>query len=89
VVAGLLPLLRASGESLSIIIEFWPYGLRKSGSSAHQLLDMLVTLDLPISIIDHIGHQLVPCSEQQLRGWVDMVDAHPDDEGFMNLLFGR
>ncbi|WP_101760456.1 FkbM family methyltransferase [Oceanicoccus sp. KOV_DT_Chl] len=88
VIAGLLPILSQSGQGLSIIIEFWPYGLRKSGSSAHRLLDMLMTLHLPIHIIDHIAHQLVPCTEQQLREWVDMVDAIPEDQGFMNILLG-
>ena len=84
-----MPLLKQSRLGLSIIIEFWPYGLRKSGGSAHQLLDMLMQLDLPFHIIDHVGHELLACSEQQLREWVDMVDAHPEDEGFMNLLVGQ
>jgi FkbM family methyltransferase len=88
VIAGLLPLLHHSAKALTIIIEFWPYGLRQSGSSAHQLVDMLMTLDLPVRIIDHVGHQLVDCSEQQLRDWVDMVDAVPDDQGFMNIMLG-
>lgn len=89
VIAGLLPLLQQSADNLTIIIEFWPYGLRKAGSSAHQLLDMLLTLALPMNIIDHVGHQLIACSDRQLREWVDMVDAHPDDQGFMNIMLGR
>ncbi|ARN76508.1 hypothetical protein BST96_19400 [Oceanicoccus sagamiensis] len=89
VIAGLLPLLKNSGVKLSMIIEFWPYGLRQSGSSAHQLVDMLSTLDLPIKIIDHIGHDLVDCTEQQLREWVDMVETNPQDQGFMNILLGK
>ncbi|HEB28534.1 MAG TPA: FkbM family methyltransferase [Porticoccus sp.] len=88
VMSGLLPLLQRSGKTLTIIIEFWPYGLRQSGSSAHQLVDMLMTLQLPLRIIDHVGHQLLDCSEQQLREWVDMVDAVPDDQGFMNIMLG-
>jgi len=89
VIAGLMSLLQASGSELSIIIEFWPFGLRKAGASAHQLLDLLTSLDLPIAIIDHIGHALLPCSEGQLRGWVDMVETDLSDEGFMNILIGR
>jgi len=89
VIAGLMPLLRASGPRLSIIIEFWPFGLRRAGASAHQLLDLLISLDLPIAIIDHIGHALLPCSERQLREWVDMVETDLSDEGFMNILIGR
>ncbi len=89
VVAGLMPLLQASGDKLSMIVEFWPYGLRRAGASAHLLLDLLSSLDLPFSIIDHQGHALLSCSEQQLREWVDMVEEDREDEGFMNILIGR
>ena len=89
VIAGLLPLLQKSGNKLTMIIEFWPYGLRQSGSSAHQLVDMLSGLNLPISIIDHVGHDLVDCNEQQLREWVDMVEADLEDQGFMNIMLGN
>lgn len=89
VIAGLMPLLQRSGDKLRIIIEFWPYGLRKAGSSADLLLDMLVSLNLPFSIVDHVGHELIPASEQQLREWIEMVEKNPEDEGFMNIFLGR
>jgi|TARA_B110000908_G_scaffold159597_1_gene201942 FkbM family methyltransferase len=88
VIAGLLPLLKQSGRQLSIIIEFWPYGLRKAGSSGYELLDMLAELELPFKIIDHVGHDLLDCTEQQLREWVEMVESNPDDQGFMNIMLG-
>ena len=88
VIEGLLPLLKKSLPTLKMIVEFWPYGLRKSGSSAHALLDILMPLTLPVHIIDHIEHKLIACTEQQLREWVDMVDANPDDQGFMNIFLG-
>lgn len=89
VLSGLMPLLMASGDRLSMIIEFWPFGLRKAGASAYSVLDLLAKLNLPLAIIDHQGHQLLPCSDEQLRGWVDMVEVDPNDEGFMNILVGR
>lgn len=89
VIGGLLPILKQSGKQLSIIIEFWPYGLRKAGSSAYDLLDMLAELELPFKIIDHLGHDLLDCTEQQLREWVKMVEADPDDQGFMNIMLGE
>jgi len=89
VIAGLLPVLKKSGKQLSIIIEFWPFGLRKSGSNAHALLDMLAELDLPFKIIDHVGHELLDCTELQLREWVDMVEADAEDQGFMNIMVGN
>lgn len=89
VIKGLLPLLKNSGQKLSMIVEFWPYGLRKAGASGHQLLDLLAELELPFQIIDHTEFELIPCTEQQLREWVDMLDGIPEDEGFMNILVGR
>jgi len=89
VIKGLLPLLKKSREQLSMIVEFWPYGLRKAGASGQGLVDLLAQLQLPYHIIYHTGCELIPCSEKQLREWVDMVDAEPDNEGFMNILVGR
>jgi FkbM family methyltransferase len=87
VIAGLMPLLEKSPE-LQMVIEFWPFGLRQSGAHGHQLLDLLVSLALDVHIVDHIQHQLIPCSTDELRAWIDDLDKHADNEGFMNLFFG-
>ncbi len=89
VIKGLLPLLKKSRRRLSIIIEFWPYGLRKAGADGQALVTLLLELELPFHIIDHDGGTLIPCSEKQLREWVEMVDSFPEDQGFMNILVGR
>ena len=88
VISGLMPLLKNS-INLQMVIEFWPFGLKKSGAHGHQLLDLLIDLKFPVYIIDHIGHQLIPCTEVQLREWIDDLDKHRENEGFMNLFFGR
>lgn len=88
VLSGLEATLRSSLPELRIIIEFWPFGLRKAGSHGHDLLDLLASLRLPFWTIDHVGHALRPCSERELRAWVDVLDANPQDEGFFNLLLG-
>lgn len=88
VISGLLPLLKQSPD-VQMVLEFWPFGLKKSGAHGHQLLDLLLELNLPMHIIDHIGHQLVPCEEVELRAWIDDLDKHSDNEGFMNLFFGQ
>ena len=72
-----------------ITVEFWPYGLRKAGASAAQLLDLFVDLDLPVAIIDHIEHQLVASSIDELKEWAANVDKNPEDQGFMNIYFGE
>jgi FkbM family methyltransferase len=89
VIEGLMPLLQASIPDLRIVIELTPYSLRAAGSSGARLISLLETLGLPMSIIDHVEHELAPCSAQELRSWCDNVDAHPEDEGFMNILVGR
>lgn len=88
VISGLMNLLGKSRQ-VQMVLEFWPFGLRKSGAHGHQLLDLLVELDLPMHIIDHIGHQLIPSDEGQLREWIDDLDKHSDNEGFMNIFLGR
>ena len=88
VISGLELSIRASLPNLHIIIEFWPFGLKQAGAHGHQLLDLLVSFKLPIWMIDHIDHSLHPCTEAELRSWVDALDAEPDNEGFFNLLLG-
>ncbi|MCY4045929.1 MAG: FkbM family methyltransferase [Cellvibrionales bacterium] len=83
---GMKALISRSLPELSLIIEFWPHGLTRAGSSAHALLDELIALHLPLYIIDHIQHQLIPCADSDLRPWIDDVNNDPNNEGFMNLL---
>lgn len=88
VLSGLQPLLQASLPGLRMIVEFCPYSLRHAGASGRQLLMLLATFDLPFFIIDHLGHGLIPASQQDLADWVDSVDAEPENQGFINLLLG-
>ena len=88
VITGLMPLLLKSPD-IDVVIEFWPFGLKKQGSHGHQLLDLLLDLSRPMYIIDHIDHQLIPCSESDMRTWIDSLDVDSNNEGFMNLFFGN
>lgn len=89
VVLGLEGILRRSLPNLSMIIEFWPFGLRNAGCHAHQLLDFLLSLELPMFIIDHIEHRLIPCEESDLRPWINDLDEDQKNEGFLNLYIGE
>jgi len=89
VVRGLLPVLRASGSSLRIIVELTPFALREAGSSGGELLELLAGLDLPFAIVDHVEHRLVPVPLDDLLLWCSNVDDYPEDEGFMNIFVGR
>ena len=87
VIRGLLPILKLS-SNIQLIIEFWPFGLKKQGAHADDLLDLLLDLKRPAYIIDHIEHCLIPCTEDDLRPWIKSLDIDAENEGFMNLFFG-
>ena len=70
VMAGLLPLLKASLPDIKIILEFTPFSLRQAGSSGMALLDLVAGLDLPMQLIDHIGHSLIPISYEEMQQWI-------------------
>ncbi len=89
VVRGLMPLLRRSGNELRMIVELTPYALRGAGGSGRVLIGALAALGLPLAIIDHVEHRLVPSSAAELADWCDEVDACSGDEGFMNIFVGE
>lgn len=86
VIKGLYDILRANSDHLTMVIELWPYGLRQSGSSGRELLDLLAPLGLSLFVIDHVGHSLWPAPHQDLLGWVEATDADVGNQGFINLL---
>jgi len=89
VMSGLDETIRKSLPGLTMVIEFWPFGLKKAGSHGHKLLDLLLTYNLPLAIIDQIEHRLIPCVESDIRPWIDDLDNEPENEGFLNLYLGH
>lgn len=85
ILRGLAPQIRENRSDLSMVIEFWPYGLRQSGTSAYELTDMINQFNLPICVIDHIGHHLFPVTTVDLEKWVTETESDPLNQGFMNL----
>lgn len=85
VIRGLKKVIRANRHHLSMIVEFWPHGLRRAGSSGAELLSILCDFDMPFYLIDHIGYRLMPVSPDFLGLWVDQTDADPENQGFINL----
>lgn len=89
VMAGLMPLLGRLPAPPRILIELTPLSLRESGASGRALVELLANLALPMWIVDHIEHRLVPSSAEELARWCDNVDGCPGDRGFMNILVGE
>jgi FkbM family methyltransferase len=88
VLKGLLPLLQGSGRGLRMLVELTPYSLRAAGSSGRELLELIAELELPLAIVDHIEHRLVPSDAAALCEWSDNVDGVSGDQGFMNIFAG-
>lgn len=88
VMSGLMPLLLKLPSVPSILIELTPFSLRQAGFSGRQLIELLDTLGQKLWIVDHIEHQLVASTAQELAGWCDNVDACEGDQGFMNIILG-
>ena len=86
VMLGLMPLLQEMPVPPTILIELTPFSLRQAGSSGRELIELLAGLQQDFWIVDHIEHQLVASSAEELAQWCDNVDAVDGDEGFMNIL---
>lgn len=86
ILRGLSPLILDNRKHLTMIVELWPYGLRKAGSSGHAMLDILSAFDMSLFLIDHLGHRVINVSRDCLDAWVSDVDADIENQGFVNLL---
>jgi FkbM family methyltransferase len=84
ILRGLEDIVFDNKRHLKMIVEFWPFGLRMSGASGQQLLDVLTSFGMNMSIIDHYSHQLWPAGIDILRSWVNEVDADGANQGFIN-----
>ncbi len=86
ILEGLRAMILPNLPHLGMVIEFCPYALRRAGTSGAQLLENLAEYDLPLFIIDHLAHRLIPARVDELRQWVAGMDADEHNQGFMNLL---
>ena len=80
-------ILRGGRETLrlyrpTLVMEFWPYGLKRAGESPAQVLELLTGLGYRLRNIDEVGGTLKDVSPEQL------LAAYPEtvDYGFTNLL---
>lgn len=88
VLRGLKPMLTASRENLRMLIELTPFSLDLAGGSGRALIELLEALALPLAIVDHVNHELVPSDAEALARWCDNVSATSGDRGFMNIFAG-
>lgn len=84
VLKGLMDTISANLSHLDLIVEFWPLGLERQGSSSDSLIELLTNLDLGIYIIDHQQHLLISARSEDLREFAS-VQKNQNLEGFINL----
>jgi hypothetical protein len=49
-----------SNPDIKILVEFWPYGLIKAGSSVEKLLTFLHELDFQTELLEWNGRKKIP-----------------------------
>jgi FkbM family methyltransferase len=86
VVKGLQNTINSNSAWLDIIIEYWPWGLAASGSSAEALIELIDCFRMPIQIIDHLANRLVPASTTDLLEFAEQTRRAEVPQGFINLL---
>jgi len=87
VLKGMKEIVLANRGHLTMMVEFWPFGLRLAGAGAEELLDLLAVFGMPLHLIDHYGGRLWPVTLDSLRGWAAETTADPNNnQGFVNLL---
>jgi FkbM family methyltransferase len=89
VLQGIKQLIKKSLPQLQMILEFSPNSLRLAGSKPDDLLQYIFSLKLPIAMIDHINHQLIPTSFEEMKAWSDATKPDINDLGFFNLFIGK
>lgn len=85
IVEGALALLRENLGRVSLIVEFWPFGLRGAGDSPERLAQLLQPFGFRVQKIDEDTRSLVPTD------WASLLREageyyHPDTQRFTNLL---
>jgi FkbM family methyltransferase len=86
ILRGLKGIVLENKHHLTMMVEFWPYGIRLSGASGGELLDLLESFDMRLNLIDHLNSQLWPVTPDFLRLWVAETEADVFNQGFINLL---
>lgn len=86
IIDGLRQTIQQNQSHLSIVMEFWPWGLRQNQSNAYELLSILDQFNFDIHILDHINGGIYTSERKALDNWLADVENNPDNQGFINLL---
>ncbi len=70
---------------LKMLVEFWPYGLRKAGSSPEEMLSILEGFGMRLSAIDNEARSLVAMSRERILAAIT-DRRYTEYQGFLNFL---
>lgn len=85
ILRGARQTLQAQGHRLIWIVEFWPFGLERSGAGVAELLDAMNALDMNLAILDETQQRAVQTDATELRR-LAKEGLHPDGGLFVNLV---
>ena len=80
-----LPELCKLNPKLSVVLEFWPFGLEQCGTSYKQLLQTLEGLDLEFFVLCELPRGLAATTLSQIARRCES-DLHPSTNEFVNLV---
>jgi FkbM family methyltransferase len=86
VLRGSRELLGRSAGEVAAVIEYWPYGLDRCGSSAEDLVSEVEGLGAELYQVDEVSGSLIPRSSEQFRRWAREGVYSVAAEGHTNLL---
>jgi len=88
VLQGLKDTIARSHHDLSMLVEFWPYGLERVGDGARALVDVLLALALPVYLVDSEAGRLRNLTVNAFENLAmeKLTVAH---RGFVNLLLSN
>ncbi len=89
VVNGLRNSIQANSAWLAMVIEYWPWGLAASGSSAEAFVELLGSFNMPIHIIDHLANRLIPAGLSDLLAFAKNTRLAEVPQGFVNIMLGK
>lgn len=85
ILRGAEELIAAQGSRAAWMIEFWPFGLTRSGSGAEELLQQLAGMGVNLAIVREDEGRIVPTGLHELAE-LARGGLHPDTGRFANLV---
>lgn len=85
ILEGMRGLLEANRGRVSLVLEFWPFGLAGAGDTPERLADLLAPFAFRVRKIEEHTRSITPTTWARLLEEARTI-YHPDGQGFTNLL---